>query len=113
MIYATPEEEIAAEFETDKVVKLQPAVPSRLEVALIMLAASQAQLLYYVIVHLLYACGPRVGELSHLQCGDILWHDQILFVPAGKGPKDRYVLIDAGTLACLKQLHPNTICSTR
>ena len=50
----------------------------------------------------LYFSGVRRKELVTFVVGDVLWDQRSIFVRAGKGDKDRYVLLDVTTLQLLK-----------
>jgi len=52
----------------------------------------------HLIIRLLYASGMRRSELTGLLVADFDPHAATLFVRAGKGDKDRYVLIDDETV---------------
>ena len=107
--YASAAEEIAAEQALEqglsKVRRKPPAVPPPSEVGLLLRVAALRGYVYYVILRLFYAAGLRLGEMVHLRMGDILWEENTLFVRSGKGEKDRYVLVDPGTLRHVRQLH--------
>ena len=54
-------------------------------------------------MRLLYTTGMRIGELDNLKFCDVNYDDQRIFIRAGKGDKDRYVLTDKRTLEELKE----------
>jgi integrase/recombinase XerD len=54
------------------------------------------------MMRLLYYCGLRRQELLDLVVADIDWHENLLFIRAGKGDRDRYVLVDPTTIQLLK-----------
>jgi site-specific recombinase XerD len=63
---------------------------------------------------LMYATGIRAGEAANLLLRHVLWDEQVLFIQAGKGRKDRRVPIVGEVLELLeiylttrKDLHPN------
>ena len=47
----------------------------------------------YLIIDLLYSCGLRVSELCNLKINDIDFFAKNLLVKAGKGKKDRYLVL--------------------
>ncbi len=51
-----------------------------------------------LILRLLYRCGLRVSELTHLRIEDIMFADNHIIVRLGKGGKDRIVPVDHSTL---------------
>lgn len=55
----------------------------------------------HLIIRLLYASGMRRSELTGLLLADFDPHKGTLFVRAGKGDKDRYVLIDEESVRLL------------
>ncbi|MHB8075485.1 tyrosine-type recombinase/integrase [Desulfosporosinus fructosivorans] len=63
---------------------------------------------------LIYATGIRAGEAANLLLRDVLWTEQILFIRAGKGRKDRRVPLVGEVLELLQlylatrtDLHPD------
>ncbi|MBN9420359.1 hypothetical protein ABS71_02805 [bacterium SCN 62-11] len=60
-----------------------------------------------LMIRLAYASGLRVSEVSAFTRGDIDPDDSKIFVRAGKGEQDRYVLLDSVTLRSL-QRHAKT-----
>jgi len=45
---------------------------------------------------MIYACGLRISKVIHLRKADIDWDQKRLFIKAGKGKKDRYVVLPDG-----------------
>jgi site-specific recombinase XerD len=60
-----------------------------------------------LLIRTLYATALRESELTNLEHTD-LYHDRIL-VRDGKGPQDRYTLIDPETLRLLQELPPGRL----
>ena len=56
----------------------------------------------YLMSRVLYFSGVRRKELVTFVVGDVLWDQRSIFVRAGKGDKDRYVLLDVTTMQLLK-----------
>ena len=54
------------------------------------------------VIRTLYATALRESELIELDCADLDLDELRVFVRDGKGPKDRYTLIDAGTAELLR-----------
>lgn len=108
MPYESPQEEIAAEMaaelmdtEVSKGTRL-PAVPTREEVRQLF-TASQAEHRDHLIIRLFYASGIRLAELVALLFADVRWDERTLFIRGGKGDKDRFVVVDAATIAMLRE----------
>ena len=57
----------------------------------------------HLIIRVLYATGIRNAELRNLLVADLDFSTGRLFVRAGKGDKDRYVLMDPDTLELLAE----------
>ena len=55
----------------------------------------------HMIIRLLYSAGFRRSELTRLLVADIDFTEGKIFVRAGKGDKDRYAIVDPGTLRLL------------
>jgi integrase/recombinase XerD len=58
---------------------------------------------YRICLTTIYTCGLRLLEGVHLQVGDIDSARQLLHIRHGKGGRDRYVPLPAGTLTVLRQ----------
>lgn len=54
------------------------------------------------LIEVLYATGMRISELAALEKGDIHWDERMLFIPNGKGKKERFVLFTHECAAHLK-----------
>ena len=57
---------------------------------------------YQVILVLLYSCGLRRNEAVHIDCSDILFEKQRLYVRKGKNYKERFVPINHYNLKLLE-----------
>ena len=57
------------------------------------------------ILSIAYGCGLRAGELAAVNCKDVLFNDQILIVPKGKGKKRRTIPMSPGVAADLSQYY--------
>ncbi len=57
---------------------------------------------YRVMLMMLYGCGLRIGELMKLKVNDIDGERQTLKIRAGKGGKDRFVIIPPTLLTVLR-----------
>lgn len=77
-----------------------PKVLSRAEVAAV-LGAVQVQR-FRVLLHLIYACGLRLGEAVALEVRDIQSAEGRLHIRDGKGGKQRYVPLPAAILPMLR-----------
>ena len=58
---------------------------------------------YHVCLSVIYSCGLRLQEGTHLQVPDIDSSRMIIHVHRGKGAKDRYVALPERTLQLLRQ----------
>jgi integrase/recombinase XerD len=77
-----------------------PAILSREEVA--RLLASVADLKMRTLLTTIYAAGLRVSEAVALQVGDIDSARMTIHIHAGKGQRDRYVMLSPQLLAILR-----------
>ena len=100
-MYRSARAEMRAEFAAES--RLLPTgVPTPADVLLLLQTAS-AKPRDYLMIRILYFAGLRRHELLGLRVGDVLWDLRTLFIRAGKGDKDRYVLLDSTTLALLRE----------
>ncbi len=58
---------------------------------------------YHVCLSVIYSCGLRLQEGTHLQVPDIDSSRMIIHIHRGKGAKDRYVALPERTLELLRQ----------
>lgn len=93
--------EVMASIPFPKVPKKLPEVLSRQEVEQL-LDATHA-LKYKALFMAAYGAGLRVSEACALQTTDIDRSRMLIHVHAGKGSKDRYVMLSPRLLACLEQ----------
>ena len=100
--FRTGAAEMAAEFAAEERLELPTGVPSRAELALLFETA-RPHFRDYLMSRLLYFSGMRRKELLSFVVGDVVWDLRSIFVRGGKGDKDRYVLVDAGTLELLRE----------
>jgi integrase len=77
-----------------------PAVPTRDEIRHL-LEVSKVKKRDHIIIRTFYATGIRRSELEAAKRADLYRKEQKLFVRAGKGDKDRYVLLDRTTAKML------------
>lgn len=64
---------------------------------------STENLKHRTILTMIYACGLRISEVIHLRKADIDWDQKRLFIKAGKGKKDRYVVLPDKLALLLKE----------
>jgi site-specific recombinase XerD len=81
--------------------KKLPTVLSADEVRLILRSVRQPR--YRVCLTLIYSCGLRLQEATHLRVADIDSSRLMLHIRHGKGGKDRYVPLPVHTLELLRQ----------
>lgn len=81
--------------------KRLPIVLSRLEVARILDAAWTLRL--HTILSLIYGCGLRSAEATHLRVQDIDSERMLLRIASGKGDKERWVPLSAKLLELLRK----------
>lgn len=81
--------------------KRLPMVLSRLEVARILDAAWSRR--FHTILSLVYGCGLRSAELTHLRVQDIDSDRMLLRIASGKGDKERWVPLTAKLLELLRK----------
>lgn len=81
--------------------KRLPVVLSRLEVARILDAAWSKR--FHTILSLLYGCGLRSAEATHLRVQDIDSGRMLLRIASGKGDKERWVPLTAKLLTLLRE----------
>ncbi|MEM4181832.1 MAG: tyrosine-type recombinase/integrase [Candidatus Pacearchaeota archaeon] len=79
-----------------------PAVLTKEEVSRLILVIKNKK--SRLMVSLLYACGMRVSELTHLKIEDINFNEKIGFIRQGKGKKDRIFNIPDSLLEDLKEI---------
>ncbi|MFM2153960.1 MAG: hypothetical protein RL199_2395 [Pseudomonadota bacterium] len=84
-----------------KVARKLPVVPSAEEVAAILTAP--ISLMSRTVLTVMYACGLRVSEACGLTVDAIDSQRGLIHVRAGKGNKDRYVMLSPVLLATLRQ----------
>lgn len=77
-----------------------PAVLSGSEVAALLDATRSPK--YRVVLMAMYAGGLRISEACRIRPQDIDARRQVLFVPAGKGGRDRYTLLSHRLLHALR-----------
>jgi len=81
--------------------KRLPIVLSRLEVARILDAAWTLRL--HTILSLIYGCGLRSAEATHLRVQDIDGERMLLRIASGKGDKERWLPLSAKLLELLRK----------
>jgi site-specific recombinase XerD len=81
--------------------KTLPVLLSPAEVAALLQAPRRLK--NRAILTTLYAAGPRVSELCHLQVTDIDSARMVLRIRQGKGQQDRYVMLAPRLLSLLRQ----------
>jgi site-specific recombinase XerD len=85
-----------------KVPKTLPDVLTHAEVVAIIDAVESVK--YRAIIAAAYAAGLRISEACHLHCrGDIDSGRMVIHIRAGKGGKDRYVMLSERLLILLRQ----------
>ena len=85
-----------------KIPKTLPDVLTQEEVAAIIDAVESVK--YRAIIAAAYAAGLRISEACHLHCrGDIDSGRMVIHIRAGKGGKDRYVMLSERLLILLRQ----------
>jgi site-specific recombinase XerD len=65
--------------------------------------ASCSNLKYRTIISLIYSCGLRVSEVTKLKAADIDSSRMQIHIRAGKGAKDRYVMLSDNILIMLRE----------
>ena len=83
-----------------KIPKTLPVVLSGSEVAAILRSVRQFK--YRVILTAVYAAGLRISEACRLHCSDVDSKRMVIRVRAGKGKKDRYVMLSCRLLTLLR-----------
>lgn len=78
-----------------------PVIPGREEVAQFLEAARNLK--HRAMMTILYACGLRIAELTHLRVPDIDSRRMIIHVQQGKGRKDRIVPLSQRLLGLLRE----------
>lgn len=78
-----------------------PTVYSVAEVKVIFNATTSLK--YRTLFQVVYATGLRLDEVSHLRLSNIDRHRNLINVKAGKGKKDRVVMLSEKLLICLKE----------
>lgn len=81
--------------------KRLPVVLSRLEVARILDAAWSKR--FHTLLSLIYGCGLRSAEATHLRVQDIDSGRMLLRIASGKGDKERWVPLTAKLLTLLRE----------
>lgn len=81
--------------------KYLPVVLSKEEVRRMLAVLSNPK--HNCILSLLYGCGLRVSELTHVKMRDIDFDRKLLRVFQGKGKKDRFTLLPESLLEILKK----------
>jgi site-specific recombinase XerD len=78
-----------------------PNVFSTKEVELLLKAIGNEK--HKSILMLIYSAGLRISEAANMRIDDVLASQMRLLVKAGKGKKDRYVILSEKTLAQLRK----------
>lgn len=68
---------------------------------------TEGKLLDRTIVEVIYTTGVRINELVKIQRGDISWNERSIYIPKGKGKKERIVLFTRECEEYLKKLLEN------
>lgn len=83
-----------------KIPKTLPVVLSGSEVAATLRSVRQFK--YRVILTAVYAAGLRISEACRLHCSDVDSKRMVIRIRAGKGKKDRYVMLSRRLLTLLR-----------
>ena len=96
----SPDDDVTQDAQEDAV-----ATPTVEEVAQLLASARNPR--DTCLLRLYYATGMRRNELLNACFSDIVSEELRIFVRSGKSDKDRYVLVDPGTLQLLRRWRPD------
>ena len=99
------ERDIFSKIESPKLEKKIPTVLTKEEIKQMISKAKNQK--HRILVKLLYSAGLRVSEAVNMRINDLDLNEKIAIVRAGKGKKDRVVILSTSLIEDLKEYIPS------